>query len=393
MSWLWNNTPPSTSGARQAAEREERLQRRQALADQQEELPHHFLQADIPPGIARRHSRSPSPRIRVDQQFFPPIAGNNMATAEQLNAIKEQLRQEFLQDQRLNSAFAAARDPDVIRKKPEIPSFDKGHVDIWIRRMENSYIRAGITAAKEKFAFLETKFNVDVDPKINEFLYGDPSEDNWKNFLKYLQKQYGPTKQQQASIIVDGFKRDGRRPSQYAAALDDKTKDITIDDIKKEMLLREMPVDIRRMLQERIETLTFKAAAEIADSYFDQEGRPRHSTPPQTVNLVAETDDAEHPNDDDTINAVGFRSRQQQPRRDNRPQQQRPQRGNSQSRSQHQRRTQQTKTVPFTYKAMEPGDTLCCFHERWGDDAKKCEVACSRFDERRFSGNSQAGRK
>ena len=39
-------------------------------------------------------------------------------------------------------------------------------------------------------------------------------------------------------------------------------------------------MEIRRMLQERIETLSFKDAAKIADSYFDAEGRPRHSTPP-----------------------------------------------------------------------------------------------------------------
>ena len=138
-----------------------------------------------------------------------------MASAEQLQAIKEQLREE-MRAEMMGSALSAARDPDVIRKKPEIPAFDKQHVDIWIRRMENAYIRAGIRSVREKFAFLENKFAVDMDPVINEYLWSDGTESDWDNFLKYLRKEYGLTRQQKASLFVDGFKRNGLRPSQYA---------------------------------------------------------------------------------------------------------------------------------------------------------------------------------
>ena len=51
---------------------------------------------------------------------------------------------------------------------------------------------------------------------------------------------------------------------QYVAALVEKTKDLTLDDIRKEMLVREMPVENRRMLQERIEGDSLEDAAKAA---------------------------------------------------------------------------------------------------------------------------------
>ena len=343
------------------------------------------LEAHSRRGIGRGHSRSPSPSAAtVGRQFTLPPQEHpvTMASAEQLQAIKDQLREE-MRAEMLGSALSAARDPDVIRKKPEIPAFDKDHVEIWIKRMENAYIRAGITSVKEKFAFLETKFAVNVDPVINEFFFViDPSENSWRDFLNHLRKEYGPTPQQKASIFVDGFKRDGRRPSQYAAALNDKTKDVTLDDIKKEMMMREIPVEIRRMLQERIEKCSFKEAAEIADAYFDRDGQPRHrSSAP--INEISEPLSALHleANNDDTItdaNAITGRSRQH-PKK------------SSRSRS----KSRNTNGQPPTKATETPtaDNELCFFHDRFGDKARNCHISCPRFDANRFPGNARAGRK
>ena len=388
MSWLWNQPPSPNTGSLQAEEREERHRRRQAQQDQAEQ-PQHL---SIPPGITRRHNRSPSPLSNQEPQFFAASSGVTMASQEQLNAIKEQLRAEMRAEMRLDTAYAAARDPDTLKKKPEIPPFDKKFVDIWIRRMENAYIRAGITSIREKFAFLETKFPVDLNPRINEYLYGESTQANWDSFLSYLRQEYGPTKQQQASHIVDGFKREGRRPTQYAAALDHNTKDITLEDVKKEMLLREMPVEVRRMLQERIEGLTFKEAATIADAYFDQEGKPRHSTTQTSVHHIVEQEDD---NSEDGINAVDFRSKQRQRFNNNNGHRNSNNRGRQQSSNQPAKNgsKQQGEYIPFKYSPMKDGDRLCCYHERWGDEAKRCEVACSKFDEKRYPGNDRAGRR
>ena len=346
----------------------------------------------------RRASRSPQPA--QPEQFFPANTTDTMATSDQLTAIREQLRNE-LRDEvrnelRSETAAAAAAIPDAIRKKPEIPQFDKAHIEIWIKRTENAFIRANISAVNEKFAFLETKFPVGFDPRIDEYLYGDANDTNWSAFLAYLRKEYGTTRQQRASIFIDGFKRDGRRPSQYAAALDDKTKDVTLDDIKKEMLLREMPTDVRRMLQERIDGSSFKEAAKIADNYFDAEGRPKHCSQTPNVSQVSKavnkmsihepifTSDDEEPD----TNAVGFRKKHAEKRPTNRSQQSykpaTPQQSQNSQGPQNQKKDDRSKPTPKT-------NHLCHFHKLYGDTARTCKMGCPRFP--KIPSNYQAGRQ
>ena len=312
-----------------------------------------------------------------------------MATPAQLAAIRDELRNEIRNEFRAEAAAAAAGVPDAIRRKPEIPAFDKSHIDIWIRRTEHAYTRAGITTVGDKFAWLETKFPVGADPNIDEFLYGAATDAEWANFLAYLRKEYGKTKQQKAAIILDGLKRDGRRPSQYIATLDDKTKDVTIDDLKKEMLLREMPPDIRRMLQERIENVTAKEAATIADSYFDADGKPKHGATSNTVNAVTEQlYDVEI--DDSDVNAIGRRTFSRQ-NRNFPPRKTQANNGPKPDRSAPTPKYQPTRreTNP---RNPQKNVNLCQYHFKYGDGARYCEVGCARYDAKRFPGNGQARR-
>ena len=347
-----------------------------------------------PATFRRRRSPSRNQRLlsphnieeEVDSVFNFPEPPTVMATPEQLQAIRDELRAEVRRELRTETAAAAAGTPDAIRRKPEIPTFDKEHIEIWIRRTEHSYTRAGISAVSDKFAWLETKFPVATDPKIDEFLYGDATDPNWTAFLAYLRKEYGSTKQQRASIFLDGFKRDGRRPSQYVATLNDKTKDVTTDDIKKEMLIREMPVEIRRMLQERVENLNFQETAEIADAHFDKDGRPLHSNTQTSVNEVSSAEFSTPFPEDNGVNAV----RQTPQNRKNFQSQQT--RGNTRTQKGWHARTAENSNAPQN-KANTKTSGLCYYHETFGDEAKKCDVGCKRFDEKRFSGNAKAGRR
>ena len=320
---------------------------------------------------------------------FADAEEGNMATQEQLDAIREELRNEMRAEMRNETAAAAATVPDAIKRKPEIPAFDKKNVDHWIRRTENAFIRALCNTPREKFAFLETKFPVDFNPRINEYLWGDPTEANWTAFLNYLRSEYGTTKQQRAAVILDGFKRDSKRPSQYVALLNDKTKDIDLEDVKKEMLIRELPTDVQRMLQERIENFSLEEAAKYADAYFDQDGKLRQSNKTASINAVpTSVDDYTAPFSDecDDINAVNRRFPNRRGGFSNRGGRSRPQK--PQAPYKPQTPAPQSKPQPQT---NDP--SLCYYHNFYGDRAKKCDVGCSRFDEKRFAGNGKAGQK
>ena len=121
-------------------------------------------QSDVDPNLLapplaifrHRNRRSPTrdERLRSPDPFEEeePIFRFEMATPEQLDAIREQLRNEIRNEVRNETVAAAAATPDAIRRKPEIPAFDKAHIDIWIRRTEHAYTRAVITSVSDKFA-------------------------------------------------------------------------------------------------------------------------------------------------------------------------------------------------------------------------------------------------
>ena len=156
------------------------------------------------------------------------------------------------------------------------------------------------------------------------------------------------------------------------------------------MLLREMPADIRRMLQERIESLTVKEAAKIADSYFDAEGRPKNVTSTNTANAVT-TQLQNIDIDEGDVNAVSHRM---QPRQGQNSAQRRAPTSNFQKpyRAAAPPRPQTARREPNP-RNPQKNVNLCHMHFKFGDNAQYCEVGCSRFDEKRFPGNGQAGRK
>ena len=127
---------------------------------------------------------------------------------------------------------------------------------------------------------------MELDPRINAFLFGSIEDDTWESFTGYLTKRYGRTKEQRTKTLIDGIEREGRRPSEMAALLCDLTKDVAVEDIQKEQIFQRLPIDVLRALSKELDTLSLEEFAEAADAYFDQQGRPRFTTPTSTINKI-----------------------------------------------------------------------------------------------------------
>ena len=284
-------------------------------------------------------------------------------------------------------------------KKVELPPFDKKNIHTWIRRVEAAFGRAGVIQPKDKFFFIEAKLDVNINPKINEFLCGESNEAKWDEFLQYLQEEYGRTKEQQASLFLSGIAREGLRPTQHLAKIKDLTKDISLDDLIKEMLLKDLPKSIRQTLAERT-TLSAEETAKAADHYFDKDGRPKHEVDPPRINNIDEPADATETDDDgDQINAVG-RSRFRGNRGGNhrsRP----PQRTNTSNYSDPPKKyvhpnAQRSSTRPNKPSTLQQ---ICKAHVLYGEKAYSCEPGCQfrkqqqQQQQNRPAGNEPAGRR
>ena len=346
--------------------------------------------------IARSPQVSPNPSSSIatdTQQFFPspesrslpPLTEPILNMADGTNAI-----------QSLSTALSGLQ---VSSRKPDLPPFDKNSIDKWIRRVESAYIRAGISAPIEKFAFIESKFPVDEDPAVDEFLFGEATAENWTAFCDYLKRRYGKTKRQKAAAVLEPLNMDGRTPSQYFAKLRQSYDDITFDDIIKEICVRQLPQDLQQTICKDTEAMSAKDMMNFADKYYNPDGSRLHRKP-QSINAVKANNNTsassstfstpfqDDNNDDDNsqtdINAIRGRNNQQRGR------QQQSSFNNNRSKSRgrsfgggsggynNNNGARGGFNNSQNKQQQQHDPTMCFYHNTFGDRAKKCDIGCSK---------------
>ena len=302
------------------------------------------------------------------------------------------------------------------KKKPELPPFDSKNILIWIRRVESAYTRVGVVESKDKFAWLESIFQVKLDPQIDAYLYGTNTEQEWVDFIDYLKLRYGPTARQKAQKLMSDIPRHDLTPSQYLVQLNDDTKDITVDMIKREHLLKTIPPRIREIMGKEVEGMTAAEVAKVADTFFDRNGRPleKHSTPinhvaasstfsrtpsvalpPSTSSYSASSAPFTAAYSDDDNTDVNFVRRDNGRGKD---------RGHSRSKNPRSNsrpplsRSSNASSTGSTQQPTQPSHPqgTCRWHRQFGNKSFKCATDCPRFKTftaAQKSGNGQGGHR
>ena len=239
----------------------------------------------------------------------------------------------------VNAAAANHTTAQQNMRRPTLPPFEPKHIEGWLRRVEAAFDRLSITSPRLKLANLDEKLNSDSDPRINEYICADPTQENYDELIAYLRRKHGRTTEMKAASVIEGTEREGRTPSQLWSVMKDKADNVTLDEIMKEQLLRRLPADVRTHLTDKIEGKSGKEVAELADKYFDQDGKLKNKSSASGINAVTSKSALKHdrlptrpstshasahtaettnytsafePDDDPDINAVRFRQRQKQ---------------------------------------------------------------------------------
>ena len=294
------------------------------------------------------------------------------------------------------------------KKKPDLPQFDSKNILIWIRRVEAAYARVGVVEPKDKFSWLESVFQVKQDPQVDAYMYGNNTQQEWNDFIAYLKFRYGPTVRQKAQKLMAETPRHDMTPSQYLLQLTEDTKDVTVDQVRREHLLKTIPPRIREIMGKRVETMTATEVATMADTFFDRQGRPLEKTT-TPINQVAATTPTSsssssstasstftHAFSDDEETNVNFvrngpnnrgfdrnRSRGRNGRSNSRP----PPNGFFKSSSTSQTQGQNQSDAP---------KGTCRWHRRFGEKSLKCTTDCPRYKSfvaSQSQGNGQGGRR
>ena len=354
---------------------------------------------------AGRATPSPSPTTSASEQFVFPTPNMDADAIRAL--VQETLRassiaavqastmtvQEMLPGAVRNAMTEQVRDVTALTRKPDLPTFDSANIEVWIRRVENAYTRANITAAKDKFAFIESKIGVNSDPKVTEFLcVNAPTDATWTEFLAYLRKRYGRTKRQQISSLITGTEFDGLQPSAVCSLMKEKAGQVTVDDIIKEHIYRRLPVELQRQLAQDADTMTAAELSELADSFYDKDGRPLHTASNASVNAIGGGgSNPFNPNaaatasnnftgafEDEYADVNAVRARQGQKQRFN--SNARPQSSNSSNRpSSNNSNARSSNNNNGNNKTIINSSGICGYHDKFGADARRCASGCRRW--------------
>ena len=323
----------------------------------------------------------------------------------------------------VNAAMASASVQQQNMRKPNFPPFDPKNIDQWIRRVNAAFDRLNITNPKFKFAHLDEKIPNDKDPVLNDFMSGAPSQENWDAFIAYLKKKHGRTLKQMANSVLTGTPREGRCPSQLWSVIKERAGTVTLDDILKEQFMKALPACVREHMQTKTKGKTGKEVADLADEYFDPDGklieqqssasavnsiRHNNAIPPtrSSNSALKKNDSASHSAsasvsesttsftdafsdsgvDESDIHAVRFRQGQKQSFSvQNRN-------GRSQSRGRPANRVESSgnnnnnnsgnRRSESRYNSNNPRQNdsdKCFYHTKFGEKAEKCEPHCALF--------------
>ena len=352
----------------------------------------------VPAPEPRRISPQERLRIRAGRQSSPsPTASTSFSfPPTRPSATMDEETVQRLMEAAIRATSSTSTSQVQSLKKPELPNFDKNNIDIWIKRVEAAYTRVNVTDPKLKFAHLENKFDVNADPLINEFLFETaPTAATWTAFLSYLRKRYGRTTKQQAQSVISGTPRDGRTPSQLVALMKERAGTVTLDDILKEQLLKELPPEVHRQIVDKVDSLTFEQTGELADKWFDKEGKQLLADAPASVNKVNTSFTAAFEDDSTDINVT--RARQGQKQRFNnansRPQGKDDNRYSNSSRSSNGKSSVRNSNNNAREDLTVIKDNgLCGFHDKFDRDAFKCASGCKRWSAHQAK-NGQASKQ
>ena len=392
-------------------------------------LPTMFTDDPLQPGAAAAAALSPAEQIARLQEIASAQqkqlqAANEYANrqqdfltqqAEQLQESRRQLQASQQSVNELTEAFnnmsttmgqqQQQRPGFTPKKKPDLPPFDKNNIIIWLKRLNAAYDRVGVIEPKDKFAWLESIFQVGIDPKIDQYLYGTNTLQDWEDFQDYLLVTYGPTRRQKTIKLMGDIPRQDLKPTQYLAKMKEDTKDVTIDDIHREHLLRTIPPRIREIMGKAVESMTAEEVAVAADDYFDRQGRPLEKNVAPINNIDSSSSSSSNYtqafSDDETdVNYVNKRQQGSNScfRSKSRPRGRSQFRDNSRNSSTNGNNSNSSSANNNNNNnnasAKQHPEGTCYFHRKFGDKSTRCVPSCPRYSAfKKQQGNGQGGRR
>ena len=231
----------------------------------------------------------------------------------------------------------------------QLPMFDRTEPDAWFILADVNFNLRGVTDSRTKYWYVMSKFDAATLKKLSTFLQVPRGNDPYQELREMLCETYEPPVEQKIDAFLGLSDIGDERPSEFGLEIQRLTAKASMDDVRKRMFLRCLP-------KETVTAITASLGASLqmvvkaADkAWTAASASPAAHSAASTVTAVTEG----------TVPTA---------------------RGSKRGGRQRGARPSGQMTTL----------TLCNFHKRFGNAAKRCMQGCSRWGEERPRGAPSA---
>jgi len=240
----------------------------------------------------------------------------------------------------------------------KIPPFWPSDPEIWFAQVEAQFSTKGITTQKTKFEYIIASLTTEYATEVRDLILQPPDHNPYDTLKEQLIKRTAASEQRRLQQLFSAEELGDRKPTQLLRhmqqLLGDKAS-ITDSSFLRELFLQRLPPNVRMVLASSADTITLEELASLADKIMEV------ATP-----IIATVGSSQVSAEIDQLRSeIASLKRLAETRTKPFPT----------------RRT--TRRTPSPAPQQSPSD-LCWFHQRFGDNARKCRPPCAK------SGNAPA---
>ena len=240
----------------------------------------------------------------------------------------------------------------------KLPPFWPSDPEVWFLQVEAQFSSRGITAQKTRFDYIVGSLSSEVATEVRDLLLKPPTEQPYDVLKAELIKRTAASEQRKIQQLIGGEELGDRKPTQLLRRmqqlLGDKLSSADSSSFLRELFLQRLPANVRMVLASADPTTEIGKLAEMADKVMEvaaptiahiSDSRPK-SPPPPSSDIQQLRDEVAR-----LTTLVQSLATQHQPRSSSRPR----------------RRS-----------SSPAAETLCWYHQQFGEQAKHCKPPCAR---------------
>ena len=154
----------------------------------------------------------------------------------------------------------------------QLPTFMKASPAAWFRLCDANFFIRKVTDPETKYWYIVSKLDEETLRKIHAFLEKPLSKDPYRDIKERLCESFEPTVEQHLDALLAASTMGSEKPSNFMAELDRLASGLTIDDVKRRLYIRALPERISTAISHLSGTTGDLVKA--ADKSWSQAGDP-----------------------------------------------------------------------------------------------------------------------